>query len=97
MLADHGLLGMFALILLLASAALNVLRRRPGFAKPVIVAGTVCALLCLAVSGMRTAAPALLIGLGFAHASAMPLLAPRRRRIVGPGVSAPVVSSPVLQ
>jgi len=89
LLADHGLLGMFALFLLLASTVVNALRRRPGFAKPVVIAGTAWAILYLAVSGIRTAAPAFLIGLGFAQASALPILAPRRRRGVRHALGAP--------
>ena len=92
LLAEHGLLGVLALVLLMVAAALNVLRRRPSYAKPVIIAGTVWAILYLAVSGMRAAAPALLIGLGFAQASALPILTPRRRRRAGPVVSSPVGS-----
>jgi hypothetical protein len=83
LLAEHGLLGIVALLLLLSVAALNVLRRRPSFAKPVFIAGTVWAMLYLAVSGMRTAAPAFLIGLGLARATAAPFLTPKRRRGMG--------------
>ena len=96
LLAEHGLLGIIALLLLLAAAALNVLRRRPSFAKPVVIAGTTWAMLYLAVSAMRTAAPAFLIGLGLARASAMPILSPKKRRLGRPVVGGPVVSDPVV-
>jgi hypothetical protein len=95
LLADHGLLGGVALLLLLASVGLNMLRRQPGLAKPVIIAGTVWALLYLAVSGMRTAVPAFLIGLGFARASFLPIFTPRKRRLAGPMVGGPMVGGPV--
>jgi hypothetical protein len=94
LLADHGLLGMVSLLLLLAFAALNVLRRRPSYAKPVIIAGIAWAMLYLAVSGMRTAAPALLIGLGFAQAVALPLLMPKKRRAAAPGLRSPTFPAP---
>lgn len=96
LLADHGLLGMFALLCLLVAAGLNVLRRRISLGKAVIVAGTAWAFLYLAVSGMRTAAPALLIGLGFVHITAVPLLMTKKRRGGGRVFGGPVVSGPVV-
>jgi len=97
LLAEHGLLGIVALVLLLAAAALNVLRRRPSYAKPVMIAGTAWAMLYLAISGMRTAAPAFLIGLGLARATALPILTARRRRGVGPVLAAPAIRGPVVK
>ena len=94
LLAEHGLLGIFALLLLLAAAALNVLRRRPSYAKPVMIAGTAWAMLYLAVSGMRTAAPAFLIGLGLARATALPILTAKMRRLAAPGFRNPILPAP---
>ncbi|MGO8930989.1 MAG: O-antigen ligase family protein [Limisphaerales bacterium] len=94
LLAEHGLLGIFALLLLLAAAALNVLRRRPSYAKPVMIAGTAWAMLYLAVSGMRTAAPAFLIGLGLARATALPILTAKMRRLAIPGLRSPILPGP---
>jgi hypothetical protein len=81
LLAEHGLLGFIAALALCAAAVRNVVRRRPSFAKPVVIAGTVWALLYFAVSGMRTAAPAFLLSLGLAQYSVLPILSARMRKV----------------
>jgi len=91
LLSDHGLLGVLSLLLLIGVVVDNLLSRRPRFAKPVVIASTTWALLYLGVSGMRTAAPALLFGLGLARMTALPGLpwVGKRLDLRAAGVAAP--------
>jgi hypothetical protein len=74
LIAEHGLLGLAAGLMLFLMASRPIFRWPAGFTKAAIIAGVTVALASLAASGMRTAAPGLLIGL----ACARPLLQPRR-------------------
>lgn len=73
--AEHGLLGAAAGILLVLMAARPLTAARSKFTKATILAGVVMTLLSLAASAMRTAAPGLLIGMAAAQ------FGPRRPRL----------------
>ena len=66
MLAEHGLFGLLALIILLALAAERFIRRGSPFHKALSLSFTVWALLFLSHSAMRLAAAPFLFGLGAA-------------------------------
>ena len=63
--AEHGLLGFVALVLLLFSAARNLRRARAGNEKAVVAATVGWSLLFMLNAGMRLAAPSFLFGLSF--------------------------------
>jgi hypothetical protein len=66
LLAEHGLLGLEALILLLVACLQNVRRTRTSDNKAVLASLIAWSLLFMAVNGMRLVAPSLLLGLSFA-------------------------------
>jgi len=63
LLAEHGCLGLLALLLLLFMAGANIWRERFSYRGAVIAGVVVWSLLFMLVSGMRLAAPSFLIGL----------------------------------
>ncbi|MGH9364128.1 MAG: O-antigen ligase family protein [Thermoanaerobaculia bacterium] len=67
LLAEHGILGLAALILLLASGARNVRRQRSAPAKAVVAATVVWSFLFMAAAAMRLVAPSFLFAAGFAN------------------------------
>jgi O-antigen ligase len=69
LLAEHGLLGAIAALLLLKMAARPLFTMPRGFTKGALLGGTGMTLLWMAASAMRNAAPGLLIGLAAAHFS----------------------------
>jgi hypothetical protein len=66
LLAEHGLLGLEALILLLVACLQNVAKARTSDSKALVASLIVWSLLFMAVNGMRLAAPSFLLGLSFA-------------------------------
>jgi hypothetical protein len=66
MLAEHGMFGVSALMLLLCAAAVNVRRVAEPRTRAVVAALTAWALIFMFDKAMRTSAPGLLLGLGFA-------------------------------
>ncbi len=77
LLAEHGLLGALAALMLLKMAARPWFTVPAGFTKAVLLSGASVTLAWMAVSAMRNAAPGLLIGM----ASAQWGLLPRVRRV----------------
>ncbi|MEI8039979.1 MAG: O-antigen ligase family protein, partial [Verrucomicrobiota bacterium] len=75
LLAEHGLLGAAALLLLLLMTGQAFLRARGPWAKAIVAALAVWAFLFMAVSAMRLAAPAFLLGLIHARFLADPAAA----------------------
>ncbi len=75
--AEHGLLGLGALIAMLAMLVLAFLRARGPWAKAMVVAFSIYALLFMMVTAMRLVAPAVLIGL--VHAQWAAAVGPRIR------------------
>jgi O-antigen ligase len=67
LLSEHGLFGLFAGVLLLSMWVRPLKAKLPAFTKAAVMACLTWALLSLAVSAMRTAAPAFLLGLAFAR------------------------------
>jgi O-antigen ligase len=67
LLAEHGLLGAIAAILLLKLAARPLFTMPPGFTKGALLGASGMTLLWMAASAMRNAAPGLLIGLASAR------------------------------
>ena len=63
LLADHGLLGVLALLILLIMAALNLKRARSIMKKTVVSSVLVWSFVFMAHLGMRLAAPSFMIGL----------------------------------
>jgi O-antigen ligase len=63
--AEHGLFGLVALILLLLGGARNLRRARTGSARAVVAASIGWSLLFMLNAGMRLSAPSLLFGLSF--------------------------------
>jgi O-Antigen ligase len=66
LLAEHGMLGLVALLILLWQAARNVGRQSPGFGRTLTCSLLIWSLLIMAINAMRSAAPAFAFGLGFA-------------------------------
>jgi O-antigen ligase len=90
LLAEHGLLGAMATLLLLAMAARPLFTMPLGFTKGALVGACGMTLLWMAASAMRNAAPGLLIGLAAAR-----ICRPRRqvrRRPVQTTARAPLAS-----
>jgi hypothetical protein len=78
LIAEHGLLGLIAGLLLLSFVVRPFANGSSGFTKAVVLAGAVLALAALAASGMRTAMPGFLLGLTWARVSVLPRRIPQR-------------------
>lgn len=77
LIAEHGLLGLIAGLLLLSFVVRPFANGSTGFTKAVVLAGAVLALAALAASGMRTAMPGFLLGLTWARVSVLPRRIPQ--------------------
>jgi len=72
LLAEHGLLGVIAGLLLLSFIFRPFANGSSGFTKAVVLAAAVLALATLVISGMRTAMPGFLLGLTWTRVSVLP-------------------------
>jgi O-antigen ligase len=93
LLADHGMLGAVAMVVLLIMTGNAFLRARGPWAKAIVSALAVWACLFMAVTGMRLAAPAFLLGLihaqFLADNPALGMATSKARRSQLPGLAGP--------
>jgi hypothetical protein len=87
-LAEHGLLGLTGLILLLSAAMQNLKRAPTAKAKAMVAAMMAWSLFFMLISAMRLVAPSLTFGLTFANLIAERQIQVRRR--VPPRIRIPV-------